>query len=228
MRRLLRTVGWTEYGGDELLLATLACAALAWALWVGLGPPAALLALPPWLFVVWFFRDPDRRAPADPALWVAPADGTVQDIEEVDEPSFLGGRAVRVGIFLSPLDVHVNRAPCAGTVVHVRYRAGEFLPAYNAQAPERNEAVEMGLLTRDGLRVLVKQISGVVARRIVCEARLGQELPRGARYGMIKFGSRTEVYLPVWASYRVVAKMGQRVRGGETAVVEPAGAEHRV
>jgi phosphatidylserine decarboxylase len=86
----------------------------------------------------------------------------------------------------------------------------------------------MGLLTRDGLRVLVKQISGVVARRIVCEARLGQELPRGARYGMIKFGSRTEVYLPVWASYRVVAKTGQRVRGGETAVVEPAGAEHRV
>jgi phosphatidylserine decarboxylase precursor-related protein len=112
MRALLRRLGLAPYGGDELALTTLACAALAWALGAGLSEWAALAALPPWLFVVWFFRDPERHPPEPEGLWVAPADGTVKDVEEVEEPSFVGERALRIGIFLSPLDIHVNRAPC--------------------------------------------------------------------------------------------------------------------
>jgi phosphatidylserine decarboxylase precursor-related protein len=148
----------------------------------------------------------------------------VADVQEVDEPRFVCGRALRVGIFLSPFSVHVNRAPCTGMAMYYRYAAGEFLPAYNPRAPERNEAVELGLVTPRGLKVLVKQIAGVLARRIVCEARPGQVLARGERYGMIKFGSRTELYVPVESGYRAVVVVGQWVRGGETPLLrgEPA------
>jgi phosphatidylserine decarboxylase len=134
----------------------------------------------------------------------------------------MGGRALRIGIFLSPFDVHVNRAPCEGTVEHLRYLAGEFLPAYNPKAPERNEAVELGLSTPAGMKILVKQITGVLARRIVCVVRPGAQLARGARYGMIKFGSRTEIYVPLDAGLSPAVKIGDRVRGGETVVLERA------
>ena len=135
----MRLVCLAEYGADEFLLALLACAAAACALRL-LNPWLALLPLFPFAVVVWFFRDPERRAPDDPELLVAPADGTVTDIEEVDEPAFIGGKALRIGIFLSPFNVHVNRAPCAGVVRYLDYKAGEFLPAYNPAAPQRNEA----------------------------------------------------------------------------------------
>jgi phosphatidylserine decarboxylase len=227
MRRLLRTLGLAEYGGDELLIAALACGAMAWALWLGLGPWAALVAAVPWAIVVWFFRDPERRVPERADALLAPADGRIQDIQEVDAPAYMGGRALRVGIFLSPLDVHVNRAPCEGTVEHLRYLAGEFLPAYNPKAPERNEAVELGLSTPEGMKVLVKQITGVLARRIVCAARPGSRLAQGARYGMIKFGSRTEIYVPLDAGFQPAIKIGDRVRGGETVVLEHAGRSTR-
>ena len=228
MRRLLRAFGLAEYGGDEIFIASLACGALASAFYLYLTPYAAPLAFLPWLVIVWFFRDPDRRLPDSEEALVAPADGRVLDIEEVDAPSYMGGRALRVGIFLSPLDVHVNRTPCGGVVEHVRYQAGEFLPAYNPKAPERNESVELGMVTEDGLKVLVKQITGVLARRIVCAVHVGAHLGRGARYGMIKFGSRTEVYVPISSGYRPVLSVGARVRGGETVLLsretsEPAG-----
>lgn len=219
MRGLLRRLGLAVYGGDELALAALACAVAAWALAVNLTPWLALAALPPWLVVVWFFRDPERASGAPPGALLAPADGTVTDVEEVDEPSYLGGRALRIGIFLSPLDVHVNRAPCAGRVEHLRYRVGEFLPAYAPAAPERNESQELGLVTAEGVKVMVKQISGILARRIVCEARQGLELCRGERYGMIKFGSRTELYVPGAAGYRPLVTPGAKVRGGETPIL---------
>lgn len=222
MKRLLKMIGLAEYGGDELLIAALACGALAWALALSLGPWTALIAVVPWAIVVWFFRDPERRAPERADVLLSPADGRVQDIQEVDAPSYVGGRALRIGIFLSPLDVHVNRAPCEGTVEHLRYLAGEFLPAYNPKAPERNEAVELGLSTPAGMKVLVKQITGVLARRIVCVARPGVRLARGARYGMIKFGSRTEIYVPLEAHFHPTVKIGDRVRGGETVLLEPA------
>jgi phosphatidylserine decarboxylase len=220
MRKVLRRLRLAEYGGDELVLATVACAALGWGLWAVVGPAAALAALAPWLMVLWFFRDPERRAPDAAEVLVAPADGRVADVQEVDEPRFVCGRALRVGIFLSPFSVHVNRAPCGGMVMYCRYAPGEFLPAYNPRAPERNEAVELGLVTPEGLKVLVKQIAGVLARRIVCEARPGEALARGARYGMIKFGSRTELYVPAESGYCVAVEVGQQVRGGETPILQ--------
>jgi len=227
MKRALRALGLAEYGGDELFIAALACGTLGWTLSLYAGIWAAALAGLPWLVVVWFFRDPERRITERADAMVAPADGRVQDIEEVTGPSYMEGRALRVGIFLSPLDVHVNRTPCEGTVEHLRYLAGEFLPAYNPKAPQRNESVELGLVSTDGMKVLVKQISGVLARRIVCAVKPGERLARGARYGMIKFGSRTEVYVPATAGLRPAVKIGDRVRGGETILLErsdPSGA----
>jgi phosphatidylserine decarboxylase len=223
MRRLLRAMGLAEHGGDELLITALTCIALAWVLDLTLGVWAVPVAAIPWFFMLWFFRDPERRVPDRDDALLAPADGRVQDIEEVDAPSYMGGRALRIGIFLSPLDVHVNRVPCEGTVEHLRYLAGEFLPAYNPKAPERNEAVELGLSTPTGMKVLVKQITGVLARRIVCAVRPGARLARGARYGMIKFGSRTELYVPLDAGFRATVEIGDRVRGGETVVLDRAG-----
>lgn len=228
-KRLLRFFGMAEWGGDELFLVSLACAALAWALGSLVHPALALVALPPWLIVVYFFRDPDRVSPQEAGLLVAPADGTVTDIELLDEPRFLNARAWRVGIFLSPFNVHVNRVPCAGTAEYLRYCPGEFLPAYNAAAPTRNEAFEMGLLTPGGERIMVKQITGVLARRIVCPVQRGRTFLRGERYGMIKFGSRTELYVRADGGYEILAQLGQKVVGGETVLVrhvpQPAAAQ---
>ncbi|MCZ7648147.1 MAG: phosphatidylserine decarboxylase [Planctomycetota bacterium] len=216
---MLKRLRLAEWSGDELFLATVSCGALAWALGTLLHPALAVLPALPWLIVVYFFRDPERRRPAEPGLLLAPADGTVMDIEELYEPRFFDGRALRIGIFLSPLNVHVNRMPCAGVVAYLRYAAGEFLPAYNPAAPTRNEAMELGLLSTEGLPVLVKQITGVLARRIVCDARIGQVYASGQRYGMIKFGSRTELYVPAGAPYRVQVKVGDKVRGGDTVLL---------
>lgn len=219
MRGLLRKLGFAPYGGDELLLATVACGVTAYALALVLHPLAALVALPPYAIVLWFFRDPERKVPNDEQLLVSPADGTVSDIVEIDEPQFLKTKAVRVGIFLSPFNVHVNRVPCDGMVAHLQYRVGEFLPAYNPKAPERNESFELGLATLFGDRVMVKQITGVLARRIVCIAQLGDRYARGERYGMIKFGSRTELYVAVDGGFEVQVKVGDKVVGGETVLV---------
>ena len=209
----MRLFRLAEYGADEFLLAACACSAAACALRL-VNPWLALLPLFPFAVVVWFFRDPDRSVPDDPALLVAPADGTVMDIEELDEPAFIGRKALRIGIFLSPFNVHVNRAPCAGVVRYLDYRVGEFLPAYNPAAAQRNEAVCLGLESADGLRLLVKQISGVLARRIVCRVQPGDVLAPGQRYGMIKFGSRTELYVPADAVAVCTVTRGSKVKGG--------------
>ena len=227
MRRILRFLGLAEYGGDELFLAALACGAAAYALAVWLGHWLALAPLVPFGIVLWFFRDPRRTVTETPGTLLAPADGTVTDAAEVDEPEFIQGRALRIGIFLSPLDVHVNRAPCTGVVRFIKCKSGEFLPAYDLQAPERNEAVWLGLETQDGLRVLVKQITGVLARRIICEARLGDRLVCGQRYGMIKFGSRTELYLPAGTGAAGLVAVGDKVKGGITAVARRTEADSR-
>ena len=229
MRKVMKAFGLAEWGFDELAIATLACGALSAGLCVGAGYfapglPAlrwiSLLPLIPWLIVLQFFRDPDRTAPdGDPATrMLSPADGTVTDITEMDEPSYLGTRAVRVGIFLSPFNVHVNRVPCTGMTMHVKFKAGEFLPAYDPQAPTRNESLELGLLTPQGMKVMVKQITGVLARRIICDAHEGQVYQSGERYGMIKFGSRTELYVPLEAGYQVKVQVGDKVVGGQTVL----------
>ncbi len=219
MKKVCRTLRLAEYGGDELILSTLCCSALAWSLHVLAPTGTALIALLPWVTVLYFFRDPDRSSPGDPLAWLSPADGRVQDIETVEEPDFMGGPALRIGIFLSPLNVHVNRAPFEGMVQYLKYRAGEFLPAYNPKAPTQNESMSMGLVTEQGGRFLVKQITGVVARRIICDARIGQRLEPGERYGMIKFGSRTELYVPASSGLEPLVKVGDHVRGGRTILL---------
>jgi phosphatidylserine decarboxylase len=158
-----------------------------------------------------FFRDPERTPPVGPGLVVAPADGRVMRIDEVEDPWV--GRAVRASIFLSPLDVHVNRSPVGGLVQGVRYEAGRFMAAYRDEASELNERCTIAL-EGDAARVGVKQIAGVLARRIVCRVRAGDKLAVGERFGLIRFGSRTDLVVPRSTEMRV--KIGDRVRGGET------------
>jgi phosphatidylserine decarboxylase len=173
--------------------------------------------------VAWFFRDPERRIPVEPGILVSPADGRVADIETVEEPDFLGGRALRVGIFLSPLDVHVNRSPALGVVRHRVFRSGRFLAAYDRRAVEENESCALGIectapAGRPPVRVLVRQVVGVAARRIVCPVETGRALERGERFGMIKFGSRTELWVPEGAGFTCLVKVGESVRGGSSVM----------
>lgn len=180
--------------------------------WLGLVPVAF------GLFVLSFYRDPERQGPADADAWVSPADGVVTDIATVDEPHFIGGKALRVGIFLSPLNVHVNRSPVRATVEAVVPRPGLCLPATGPACIDQNESTLLGLRTDAGLRVGVRQVTGALARTIVCAAAAGQRLERGERYGMIKLGSRTELLVPADAGFVPAVKLGDVVRGGETVL----------
>jgi phosphatidylserine decarboxylase len=173
-----------------------------------------------WGFVLFFFRDPERTIPADPSALLSPADGTITDVGEVDEPEFPGGRALRIGMFLSVFNVHVNRAPRAARVVQLRYYPGEFLDARHPECGRRNEQMWIDLEEAGSPgKLRVKQIAGAVARRIVCWLRVGESLPAGARIGMIKFGSRTEVYLPTSTPVDVLVKPGDTVQGGSTILL---------
>jgi len=188
--------------GGAALAALLGLGAVAWGL---LGLAA---------FVLFFFRNPERPVAGNESTVVAPADGRVLAAGEIERPD--GSKAVRVGIFLSIFDVHVNRAPVAGRVVSVERGGTRFLAAFDARAETENARVEMALELPDGRRVGVVQIAGLVARRIVCHPRPGQWLPRGARYGLIRFGSRTDVVLP--AGSELLVSRGDRVRGGASPV----------
>lgn len=165
------------------------------------------------LFMAYFFRDPERVAPERPGAILSPADGKVVEIRDVTDHFVGAGR--RVSIFLSPLDVHVNRAPISGLVVGVEYRAGHFLPAYRAEASEVNEQATVRLQGQD-FRVTVTQIAGVLARRVICRLAGGEKLEAGERFGMIRFGSRVDVVLP--PSVRIEARTGDRVRAGESII----------
>ena len=156
--------------------------------------------------VACFFRDPERAIPQQAGAVLSPADGRVHEIETEQ------GRR-RISIFLSLTDVHINRAPYGGNVTEVNYRPGRFVPAYRAEASRENESNRVTIDTPDGT-IDVKQITGVLARRIVCRARPGDRLEKGQRYGLIRFGSRTDLFLP--ADCDVVAQVGDRVRGAET------------
>jgi phosphatidylserine decarboxylase len=185
----------------------------------GLGAPwigAGLAGIA--LFVLAFFRNPARAVHGDDRTVVAPADGRVIAVGEVEDGR--GRKGVRVGIFLSVFDVHVNRAPVAGRVVSLERGGRRFLAAYDARAVRENVRLARELELADGRRVLVTQIAGWVARRIVCHPQPGQWLPRGARYGLIRFGSRTDVLLP--PGTEVVVRPGQRVRGGASVLARLA------
>jgi len=178
----------------------------AWALWFFLLLLLCTLA---------FFRDPEREVPSDPNLIVAPADGTVMDIIELEETEVLKGKTRRVGIFLSIFDVHTNRAPIDGRVVYRQRRPGLFLDARRADCSEKNESVTWAF-ENPRVTIVARQITGAIARRIVAWANVGDELKKGDRFGMIRFGSRTELYLPLSAT--VLVKEGDHVAGGSTPI----------
>jgi phosphatidylserine decarboxylase len=199
--------------GYPIILFSTSLSVAAWAIgWLGLAAVLGILALA----VLAFFRDPERCPPDGEGLIVAPADGKVVSITKVTHGLLMKKADSRVSIFLSPLDVHINRSPIGGKVDDVKHTRGKFIAAYKDEASERNEQNSLRLLDDRGREVEVVQVAGVVARRIICYARKSDLLSRGARFGLIMFGSRTDLYLP--ASSRIEVSEGQRVKGGETIV----------
>jgi phosphatidylserine decarboxylase len=217
----------TAYGAREWIAATVICTAvgvLAWALaWWWLLIPAGLC----WFVVAGFFRDPLWRRPASTSEsdWVSPADGRISAIETVDHHDATEGPAVVVRIFLSVLDVHLNRAPCTATVRGLLYKPGLWLDARSEESARVNESNLVMLETAEGLKLGVRQVSGAIARRIVCPIDEGDTIDRGERWGMIKFGSTTELIIPDPPNAKVHVAVGDKVRGGVTilASVPPAG-----
>jgi phosphatidylserine decarboxylase len=208
----------SRHGLREILLTFLVCAAAGAGIWF-LYPPAAPAPLALFLFVLCFFRDFERSLPAEPDAIVSPADGRVTEIAEVEETTYVKGPAVKIGIFLSVLNCHINRAPWDGTVEYVRYFPGLFLDARHPDSGPRNEANAVGL--HDGsrnVRMLVRQVAGLIARRIVCPMKVGDTVARGARIGMIKFGSRTELYVPKDRVAAVCVQVGDTVYGASTTL----------
>jgi len=167
------------------------------------------------LFVLYFFRDPERAVPADESLIVSAADGLVVGVEEMEEPDFHLGRMTRVAVFLSVFDVHINRSPDAGVVKSTVYKAGQFLDVRHPDSSTRNECRSWLLQTARG-PMAIRQIAGLIARRIVPWSSEGATLTRGERLGMIRFGSRTEVFLPLECT--VLVKLGDRVAGAATPI----------
>jgi len=194
-----------------ILLILGSLTALLWPVltWISLAFFAAFL------FTIFFFRDPDRQTPPDPNLIVAAADGTVSDIGEADENDVLKLRTRRVGIFLSIFDVHTNRAPIDGRIVYCERREGIYLDARHPECGEKNEALTWAF-ENSRATIVVRQLTGAVARRIVAWAKIGDELKKGERFGMIRFGSRTELYLPL--SAQLLVKTGDHVLGGSTVI----------
>jgi phosphatidylserine decarboxylase len=207
-----------EGHGIIIMLAILAIIFTLGSLALGGGLIGWSLSAVLWVFTalcIFFFRDPERQTPNDAAAIVSPADGKVIGIDEVDESQFIHSRARRVSIFMSVWNVHVNRAPVEGVVKYLRYQRGRFHVASLPQASVENEQVIIGIETSWG-RILVKQIAGILARRVVCQLREGQQVQRGERFGIIKFGSRLEVLLPLPAQIRVSVQ--EKVRAGETII----------
>jgi len=168
-------------------------------------------------FMIFFFRDPDRKTPSGENDFVSPADGKIILIQDVYEDGFLKADTVEISIFMSPLDVHVNRSPCFGVVKKVTYKAGRFSPAFKPEAHLNNESISMVLETDKGL-ILIRQVAGAIARRAVCRAKEGEMLGKGQRFGIIKFSSRVDIYLPRNTSVKV--QLGQKVKAGETIIGE--------
>lgn len=192
-----------------LILAFAGLAAWFVSMWL------SLVFLVLFLFTIAFFRDPNRRVPADPNLIIAPADGGVRDIVELDEKEVLKTKARRVGIFLSIFDVHTNRAPIDGRIIYREHHEGLCLDARDPDCPEKNEAMTWAF-ENPRVTIVVRQLTGAIARRIVAWANVGDDLKKGERFGMIRFGSRTELYLPLDAE--VLVKTGDHVSGGATVI----------
>lgn len=207
--------GWAEiclFGGPLLAVGLVL---------VRLAPLYAALPFLALAAVVAFFRNPRRSVPSAPGIMVAPADGKVTDVTEVEEMPLAGGPAIRIGIFLSVFDVHVNRCPERGLVVDARYRPGRFLDARNPRAGSENESTTIWFRNErlPGADFVVRQVAGAVARRIVCYAGPGKNFDRGQLIGLIKFGSRTELYVRKDDRIEVCVRPGDRVYGGTSPIV---------
>ena len=204
-------MGLDRAGWPFIIAALLVALVVAW--WLGRlwALPFVVLAG----FFVFFFRDPDRTPPASPNVVVSPADGRVMIVGDPPFPGAPPGKWQLVTIFLSPLDVHVNRAPVDGRVTRVEYHAGQFLPAYKTEAGTHNEWTEVWF-DHDGTTIVCRQIVGILARRIVTRLAVGQQVARGERFGVMKFGSRMDIFLPRTAKLSV--GVGDRVIGGESIV----------
>ena len=219
----------TKYGWPQVVIFPAAVLAVMVASLLG-----AMAFLPPWVIIsveallaivlIWvlaFFRDPHRAVPMDSNLLLAPADGKITNIEIVDENDFISRKTLRIGIFMSIFNVHINRAPCNVKVEKITYKQGKYKNAKNPQAGRVNESNDLDLVRTDSPkeRLIVRQISGAIARRIVCQISQGQKLTGGEKFGMIKFGSRTELYLPARENARCLVQIGDKVKAGLTPLV---------
>ena len=207
----IHRAGWPFVAG------ALVVAALLYLAWAPLVVPGLILAL----FCVYFFRDPDRVVPLRSGLVVSPADGRIVAVAPASPPPDLGmgpQPVIRISIFLNVFDVHINRIPVAGTITELAYHKGTFVNAARDKASEDNERQVVRLTTADGKDIAFVQIAGLVARRIVCNLSRGQNVEAGERFGLIRFGSRADVYLPAGVSALVVP--GQRAIGGETVIAD--------
>lgn len=199
--------------------AAIACIAIGaavrypWPSLIAVAVVCGLLAL----WVAYFFRDPERQGERGPRLVIAPADGKVVQVLEVDEPAFMHGRALKISIFMNVFSVHVNRYPVAGRVSYTHYNPGKFLNAAVDKASLENEMSSVGIETGPH-RVLVRQIAGLVARRIITYSRPGDAAEQGERFGLIRFGSRVDVYLPAASAPRV--RVGEHTAAGTTVIAE--------
>ena len=213
----------TRYGTREIIVATVLCWGLfglavywascaSWLILLGADLPILV-----WLWVLWFFRDPERDIPTESGLFVSPADGLVADITPLGPDGPLGRPGVQIGIFMNIFDVHVNRMPCEAKVRRVTHLPGAFMDVRNPVAAERNESASIELTySHEGVEypVIVRQVAGLVARRIITDCQPGQRFARGERLGMIKFGSRLELLLPIELAGEIRVATGQRVQAG--------------
>jgi phosphatidylserine decarboxylase len=203
---LIDKAGWPFIGGAVLL-------AIIVGLWLGRAWSVPFLILA--AFFLFFFRDPDRTTPGDPNIVVSPADARVMAVGAFPGKGAPPGEWQWISMFLSPMDVHVNRTPVAGTVTRVEYHPGRFLPAYKPEAGELNEWTEVWFDTPGG-PVVVRQIVGILARRIVCRLTTGDKVAGGQRFGVMKFGSRIDMFVP--RSAAILTNVGEKVVGGETVI----------
>jgi phosphatidylserine decarboxylase len=187
----------------------------AWPLWL-VGFVLTVLTL----WCAYFFRDPERTGPRGPNLVIAPADGKVLMITDVDEPMFVKGRATRISIFMNVFNVHVNRYPVDGSVDFTFYNKGKFLNAASEKSSLENEQMSVGITTPRGEKILTRQIAGLIARRIVTYSRVGMTAKQGDRFGLIRFGSRVDVFVPTTS--RIAVKLGETTTAGTTLLAELA------
>ena len=220
----------TKYGWPQIVIfpAAVLAAMVVWPLagknflplWAIVSIEALLASVLIWFLA--FFRDPHRAVPTNSNLLLAPADGKITNIEIVDENDFISRKTLRIGIFMSIFNVHINRAPCNVKVEKITYKQGKYKNAKNPQSGLLNESNNLGLVRTDSpqQRLIVRQISGAIARRIVCEVSEGQVLTGGQKFGMIKFGSRTELYLPARENARCLVRIGDKVKAGLTPLIK--------